>query len=316
MCHVLRRQLMRLRGGDRRSLVGDRHRPLRGRLPFSRLALTALVSLYLNWTMLRIASSDDAPGKKEKSAGEPTAEKDPALIKARQLLGGIALEAAGADGKWSATELVKQPVFRFGDPTREHGQGTLWVWGSSGRPVAAVECFQWTSEPGRWTLVMNNLSGGRIRGQRTGRAWWRENQSAVETKPLPKSETPGPSPRSRLLQMKDLSRRFQAHEFWDPDNSRYELRLLTQPVHRYEDDNSGLIDGAFFVFANGTNPEVGLLIEALRSKDGVAQWHYAAARVGNAELHLSLDGEEAWKAPPLRRLIPPDEPYWFENWFE
>jgi hypothetical protein len=119
---------------------------------------------------------------------------------------------------------------------------------------------------------------------------------------------PANSRNRRTAQFRALVRRFDAHEFWDPDNSRYELRLLATPVHRYDDTNAGIIDGAVFVFANGTNPEVLLLLEAREDEDA-GTWHYGLARLGHAEMHTSFDGTEVWTVPrvdPSRR----DEPYW------
>jgi hypothetical protein len=109
--------------------------------------------------------------------------------------------------------------------------------------------------------------------------------------------------------MRSLARRFQAHQFWDPDNSRFELRLLAQPLHRYEDPDRGLVEGGLFILANNTNPEVVLLLEAARHDSGAAAWQYALARLGHAEMHVSLDDVEVWSVPRVDAL-PADSPYW------
>jgi hypothetical protein len=63
-----------------------------------------------------------------------------------------------------------------------------------------------------------------------------------------------------------------------------------------------------FAFANGTNPEVLLLLEA--RNDGEAEnWYYGLARLGHAEMHVALDETEIWTLPrvdPSRRT----ESYW------
>ena len=51
------------------------------------------------------------------------------------------------------------------------------------------------------------------------------------------------------------------------------LRLLTQPIYKYETADSG---GALFAFVEGTDPEVFLMIEA-RTVDAGSVWHYALA---------------------------------------
>jgi hypothetical protein len=115
--------------------------------------------------------------------------------------------------------------------------------------------------------------------------------------------------RARLLQMRSLARRFTAHQFWDPNNQRFELRLLARPVHQYRDPESGLLDGAIFIFTHGTNPELLLLIEALQSRSS-ASWQYALVRIGSAEFHAELDGQEVWQEPRAPGVIGrPTDPY-------
>jgi hypothetical protein len=115
----------------------------------------------------------------------------------------------------------------------------------------------------------------------------------------------------RLRQLKELARRFTGHEFWDPDNSKFELRLLVQPVHRYSDPKTGLHDGAAFTLAHGTNPEIVLLIEALGPSLAAARWHFSVAPLGSAELHVALDDEEVWKRDRTPGVVGrPADSYW------
>ena len=114
----------------------------------------------------------------------------------------------------------------------------------------------------------------------------------------------------RLRQMKEISRRFEAHEFWDPDNSRFELRLLIQPVHRYADESHSVIDGAVFVLAHDTNPEILVQLEA-HGDSSDARWKVSFSRLGSAELHVLLDGKEFWTAPRTPNVVgEPTDPYW------
>ena len=89
---------------------------------------------------------------------------------------------------------------------------------------------------------------------------------------------------------------FRSYEVF-PEDRRSELRLLTSPVHQYEDQETGILDGGVFVLALGTNPEVILLLEARGADAADARWHYAVARRGNAPLFMELDGEPVWQAP-------------------
>ena len=94
---------------------------------------------------------------------------------------------------------------------------------------------------------------------------------------FPKAPLPAEDATKRLRQMKELLRQIKAFEYFKPGNQikifeyfrpgnqikreRYELRTLPQPVHRYADARSGLIDGGMFIISYGLNPEIVLLLE-------------------------------------------------------
>ena len=79
------------------------------------------------------------------------------------------------------------------------------------------------------------------------------------------------------------------------------MRLLTQPIYRYEitDAKSPIVDGAVFAFVwtAGTDPEALVVIESRRTDKGVA-WFYAPARFTNCEAWLQYQGKEVWRADP------------------
>jgi hypothetical protein len=53
------------------------------------------------------------------------------------------------------------------------------------------------------------------------------------------------------------------------------------------------------------------LIEALGEKLPGARWHFSAARLGSAELHLQLDGKEVWERKRTPGVVGrPTDPYW------
>ena len=109
----------------------------------------------------------------------------------------------------------------------------------------------------------------------------------------------GPKPSSkeafRLIQMKRIAGRFKTHEVLR--EQRFELRLMPKSVHRYSDPQSGLIDGAAFLWSRGSDPEALMLIELVKGNAGDQQWQHAFARISHAELHVYLKGKEVWSAP-------------------
>lgn len=200
-----------------------------------------------------------------------------------------------------------EPAQRFDDASRGHPDGTLWLWGESGRPTAAFEIFV-QYDRGMVFHTGHSLSVHPLSGTVANGPKLETNVPGVTFRDVPRQPDALDEPKRRLLRFRALARSFDVHEFWDPDRTRYELRLMPRPVHRYSNPDEGIVDGAVFVFANGTNPEALLLLELQASDDG-PRWRCAIARMGHAELHASFDGDEVWQRP-LYRQIPPGTPYW------
>src|SRR5262245_19401379 len=96
----------------------------------------------------------------------PRPARDDLHLEARKLVQEIVMERGDADDKWQPAKLVKEPVLRFNDPTRDDTLGGIWVWGDRGRPAAILELY--LKAGGDWLLVFNNLSGGDVRAKRHG----------------------------------------------------------------------------------------------------------------------------------------------------
>lgn len=203
------------------------------------------------------------------------------------------LEMRDADG--NTIELIERPLLAYADPARVNSNGSVWAWGKSGRPVAFLELFQGSEKDKDWVHAVTLTASRPVTLTIPGVVRWQPAQAQIESHVIPDAPTPDKKATTRLRQIKDLARRFTAHEFWDPDNSRFELRVLVQPVLRYSDPASKIQDGAAFIIAHGTNPETVLLIEALGASLEAARWNYTLARSSHAESHVELDGQEVWK---------------------
>jgi hypothetical protein len=229
--------------------------------------------------------------------------EDAVSDESRKIAAAITVNVHGEES--GVAELGKEPALRFGDPARDNGHGTLWIWTHGGRPVSLMEMYFNTQTRSRIQVVASltrsklDVSGG------DGFAW-RPMKDGIEFQAFDASP-PAETPNLRLRQMKSLARRFRAHQFWDPNHSRYELRLMPQPVLRYTPEQEDVTDGAVFLLAHGTNPEIALLIEAEDSLQG-KRWRFGAARIGHAEMHLALDDKEVWRTDRLD-VTEPDAPY-------
>ncbi len=87
--------------------------------------------------------------------------------------------------------------------------------------------------------------------------------------------------------------------------------MLPSAVHRYDDRERGLIDGAIFVFAEGTHPEATLFLEAVQSTDEAKPiWQFAIGRSGAAEMVMFYDDSKVHHLPQIETFPPPTSSYW------
>jgi len=207
--------------------------------------------------------------------------------------------------------LVRRPLLTFGDAARNNEGGTLWVWMAAERPVAFVENYLPVGDNSNWVQALTLSSPTLIEMEIQDLQHWKPTRPQRVMHHCPDDlRTVAATPGQRLRQMKEISRRFQAHEYWDPDNSRFELRLLVQPILRYGAESTQTVDAAVFVFAHGTNPEVLLHIEASREADATV-WKYGLIRLGSAEMHVACDEREVWTVPRTPGVVgQPTDPYW------
>ncbi|MEM9657503.1 MAG: hypothetical protein AAF961_03995 [Planctomycetota bacterium] len=128
---------------------------------------------------------------------------------------------------------------------------------------------------------------------------WAPETPGVSPTPLASAAPPSDSDTRRLIQMRRLAREFQPFKAASEDDEE-RLRLLPQPIYRFDirklqEANSDVVDGAVFayVWTNGTDPELLLLIECRRVDDEL-QWTYAPVRFTWRPLSLHHQGEEIW----------------------
>ncbi len=217
--------------------------------------------------------------------------------------------SATVDGTQRELEMLKEPVLRFGDIPRANDKGSVWIWQRAGRPQAIMELYRGTDSRS-WVYVVHSLADGALEGDfGEGARRWAPTAAGIKWRDFDDAPAPPERPAVRTRQIKDLSQKFTAHEFWDPNNSRFELRLLVRPVHKYGNPDAGLLEGAVFLLCHETNPEVALLIEAVKEPGAAAKYRYALARLGHAELHVEFDNTEVWQQDRIDIATPRDAYY-------
>lgn len=246
-----------------------------------------------------------------------------AKVLRERLLGIYAREAAGYAIYRDATRaeevtLRKEPVYVWTNPTRERGQdGAVFVWTCRGRPEVVGTFFSFPSKGPRGldhefhALSTTVLDVTRPGAKGPDAQTWAPRVPGVTMTPIPGAPAPERLPAPRFAQMRELTRAFSG-ETRDREGQRWELRLLPQPLYRYESTDPDVLDGALFAFVSsaGTDPEALLLLEARKAPGaGGPTWHYALGRYTDLSLRMRLKGREVLALPLLDGATDPTDRY-------
>lgn len=196
----------------------------------------------------------------------------------------------------SEVKLIEKPILKYSDDTRLLHESSLWIWSSGGRPsaVLAVEYYPKDKRGPRWLYEIASLSTERITAEHKSDLKWTAKEPGMKLSAIERTEAPAEKATRRLAQMKAIQRRFTAHEK-AAIGGRIELRPLSSPLYRYSQEDAGILDGSIFAFANGTNPEVLLVLEAQSEQAGASLWHYSLFQMTGAAVSVELDGKEVWQ---------------------
>jgi hypothetical protein len=198
--------------------------------------------------------------------------------------------------------LHPEPIFRWSNPVQGSTDGMVFLWINASEPAAVVGVYpegQTETYLQEWVSVSTQPLTARFGDE----AVWTPQSGGVEWKKISQAEGAATSAPRRLVQMKALAREFAATfvPWVEPDETRKTpLRLLSQPLYRYEAAgaaaDSSLVDGAIFAFAQGTDPQVLLLLEA-RREGAAVNWRYAVARLASGAVEAQHNGATVWSAP-------------------
>ncbi len=204
-------------------------------------------------------------------------------------------------------ELRREPVLVSSDPVRGGGDGAVFVWTCRGRAEVIGFFFSFPSfGPRKLYHEFHSLSLSVLDVSRSGThaSTWTPLAAGITLAAIPGAPRPAGSAPQRLSQMRALIRDFSASTK-DDTGKRLELRLLPQPIYRYESTDPEVLDGAVFGFVTATDAEALLLIEARKpaAADGPV-WDYAICRYTDLSVVVRHKGKDVFTAP----LIPYDSP--------
>lgn len=199
-------------------------------------------------------------------------------------------------GKDGTDKLVRieEPIQRWSNPVIPITDATVFLWTHDGRPMVVAQVAD-VPNKGLWqefqSLTTEQFQG--LAGQRT----WAPTAPGIKWLRAPTTEAPAKTPELRRVQMRKIAEKYRVSdvfEFKDPN----QLRLLATPLYRYSMPKAGVLDGALFSYALGTDPEVLVLIEAQKEGD-TETWMVAFARLTGFACQATLDDKEVWSCKVL-----------------
>ena len=200
--------------------------------------------------------------------------------------------------------LIPTPIMKW---TMDNDwSGDVFVWEYSQRPEI-VGCILSSPEENGVRKVYQefHLLSEKPNGTSDliGKTRWtpKEGLSLKSVTGAPKPADTAPLRLSQMRQiMRDFTAKMQAEGEW-------ELRLLPQPLHRYQPTEGEAIDGALFVFVwpKGTDPELILRLECRKTAEGLG-WFYSPAQFTTREVWLLYQDQEVWRVPGLHGRNQPE----------
>lgn len=204
-------------------------------------------------------------------------------------------------------QFVSKPLFRYSDQLRGIQDAAMFLWTDRGRPVAAMKIEQYKPgvHPRPWLYCFTSLSTELVKAEWDGRSPFQARKPGVTWKVL--DDKPANSRSARLVQMRDIARRFSAEVLRVPSTAElHQMRLLPRPLYRYDEGLTEVEDGAVFGFTGtGTNPDLLLLLDL--TKDG--RWQFGLAGMSAEGLTVRLNDMEVWQQPHTA-----GKGHVFDNW--
>ena len=183
--------------------------------------------------------------------------------------------------------------------------GATFLWLAGERPVAAASVSIRRRPTNSVYCECTSLWSAALECRRDGTTLWTPQRVGLLHQPFRESPLPAESKARRLTQMRDFARRFSVTCYRTEPEEATPLRLLTTPIYRFAAESDGILDGALFAFANATDPDALLLVEAVQDRAGApAYWRYSLARMTSAKMAVWLDDQEIWSLTNYHRDAP------------
>src|SRR5262245_59531753 len=214
---------------------------------------------------------------------------------------------SSADTPERAFKFHETPYLRSSNPIGGSKDGVIFLWTNHGRPEAILKLYTFNNKT--YTHSWLSLSESTFVGERDGKVFWRPTEPGIKWREIPDAPKPAETAAQRLRQMKGLSEKFSAtYTALSSDGKPFELRMLTQPLLRYETDDDYRADGALFAHVQVTGAVGFLLLESRRTEGG-HRWHYAYSSITSGQVTARYGELEVFSVERGNSHRDPKQPY-------
>lgn len=195
--------------------------------------------------------------------------------------------------------LQPKPLFRWQNPV-SGADGAVFLWTLHDRPVALAKTHL-NDQKTHYVETLVSVTPKPFQVDKEAQRYWSSPGGDGKPTVMKVAEPPAVAAGVRLTQMRAIARSYRFTSFWGEENrSEWELRLLSTPLYRYRSPDAGVIDGAIFGFAQGTNPEAIVVIEAIETPTGT-HWESVPQRLSGYAIKAWRDDELVLDVPYLQR---------------
>ena len=192
-------------------------------------------------------------------------------------------------------KLEPESILRWSNPVSGTVHGEVFVWTHNGCPQVVASIYHYYSPRRYLATEFHSLARTQLSATYKSQPVWSASSAGIAFKKIPGALVPANMASTRLRHMRAMARSFIV-EFTNPKDEKERLRLLPQPSFRYKSTDPDVLDGSLFIFAQGTNPEAILIIEARRIK-GDYLWQFALARQTGYRLDAFYKDRHVWSVP-------------------
>lgn len=206
-------------------------------------------------------------------------------------------EVAGDRAPTDHWKFYPKPILRWSNPVAGIRDGIVVMWTEGARPAILAQVFP--TKDNFWILEFQSLAAVPFIMRDRERVVWEPRKAGEQFAPLADAPPPADTSTKRLVQMRTLARYFTAFDDFrihhtDKEVTRHELRLMANPVYRYDMPDAHVLDGGVFPFVLGTDPEVFLIFDVRENGEGTRSWEYLVAPLTCWALEVKFKDRTVW----------------------